>query len=54
MLKNNADLGFVTDPDGDRLAVIDNKGDIMIEENTLVLCVDEFLSKTKKKLSNCY
>ena len=48
VLKNNADLGFVTDPDGDRLAVIDNKGDIMIEENTLVLCVDEFLSKTKK------
>tara|TARA_B100000029_G_scaffold506200_1_gene588531 strand:- start:496 stop:1854 length:1359 start_codon:yes stop_codon:yes gene_type:complete len=47
VLKYSADLGLVTDPDGDRLAIIDNKGNIVIEENTLVLCVEEFLNKTK-------
>ena len=51
VLKHSADLAFITDPDGDRLAVIDNKGQIMIEENTLVLCADEFLNKTKSKNS---
>jgi len=49
VLKHSADLAFITDPDGDRLAIIDNKGKVMIEENTLVLCVDEFLSKTQNK-----
>ena len=49
VLKHSADLAFITDPDGDRLAVIDNKGKIMIEENTLVLCADEFLSKTNNQ-----
>ncbi len=49
VLENSADLAFITDPDGDRLAVIDNKGQVMIEENTLVLCADEFLSKTQNK-----
>ena len=47
VLKHSADLAFITDPDGDRLATIDNKGQIIIEENTLVLCADEFLNKTK-------
>ena len=45
--KHNADLAFITDPDGDRLAIIDNNGEVIIEENTLVLCVEEFLNKTK-------
>ena len=49
VLENSADLAFITDPDGDRLAIIDNKGQIIIEENTLVLCADEFLNKTKNK-----
>ena len=49
VLEHSADLGFVTDPDGDRLAMIDNKGNIIIEENTLALCVKEFLSQTKSK-----
>ena len=49
VLDCSADLALITDPDGDRLAVIDNKGQVMIEENTLVLCVDEFLKKTKKQ-----
>ena len=49
VLEHSADLALITDPDGDRLAVIDNKGQVMIEENTLVLCADEFLSKTNKQ-----
>ena len=49
VLEHSADLGFATDPDGDRLAIIDNKGKIIIEENTLALCVKEFLSQTKSK-----
>ena len=49
VLEHSADLALITDPDGDRLAVIDNKGQIMIEENTLVLCTDEFLNKTQNK-----
>ena len=49
VLEHSADLAFITDPDGDRLAIVDNKGKVMIEENTLVLCVDEFLSKTQNK-----
>ena len=49
VLEHSADLALITDPDGDRLVVIDNKGQIMIEENTLVLCADEFLNKTKNR-----
>jgi len=45
VLENSADLAFITDPDGDRLAILDNKGEIIIEENTLVICTDEVLSK---------
>ena len=33
-----ADIGFVQDPDADRLAVIDGKGTFIGEEYTLVLC----------------
>ena len=49
VLDNSADLAFITDPDGDRLAIVDNKGEIVIEENTLVLCIEEFLMQTKSK-----
>jgi phosphomannomutase len=34
----NADIGFVQDPDADRLAVIDDRGTYLGEEYTLVLC----------------
>ena len=51
VLEHSADLAFITDPDGDRLAIIDNKGQVIIEENTLVLCADEFLNKTQNKNS---
>lgn len=35
--QENADLGLATDPDADRLAVIDENGDPLVEEYTLVL-----------------
>ena len=34
----NADVGFVQDPDADRLAVVDDQGTYIGEEYTLVLC----------------
>lgn len=43
VIDNNADLGFATDPDGDRLSVIDNKGKPLGEELTLSMCVYYFL-----------
>jgi len=49
VLEHTADLAFITDPDGDRLAIIDNQGEVIIEENTLVLCVEDFLNKTKSR-----
>ncbi|QDU81242.1 Phosphoglucosamine mutase [Polystyrenella longa] len=38
-----ADIGFVQDPDADRLAIIDEKGTYIGEELTLALCVDHVL-----------
>lgn len=43
---NNADLGIVVDPDVDRLAFIDEKGDMFGEEYTLVAVADYILSHT--------
>jgi len=39
-----ADLGFATDPDADRLALVDGDGTAVSEEYTLVLAVDHVLS----------
>ncbi len=47
VIKENADFGIVVDPDVDRLAFIDNKGDMFGEEYTLVACADYVLGKTK-------
>ncbi|MDT0677427.1 phosphoglucosamine mutase [Autumnicola musiva] len=44
--QENADLGIVVDPDVDRLAFIDEKGEMFGEEYTLVACADYVLSKT--------
>ncbi|MBN1388343.1 MAG: phosphoglucosamine mutase [Bacteroidales bacterium] len=44
---NNADLGFVVDPDVDRLAVVAENGKCLNEEYTLVACADYILSKRK-------
>ena len=40
---SNADIGFATDPDGDRLSIIDNKGKPLGEELTLSLAIYYFL-----------
>lgn len=45
--KENADLGIVVDPDVDRLAFVDETGEMFGEEYTLVACADYILSKKK-------
>lgn len=44
---NKADLGFVVDPDVDRLAIVSEDGTFFNEEYTLVACADYILSKRK-------
>jgi phosphomannomutase len=41
----NVDIGFVQDPDADRLLVINEHGEIIGEEKTLVLCIKNVLQK---------
>ena len=43
VINNNADLGLATDPDGDRLSIVDNEGTPLGEELTLSMCVYYFL-----------
>ena len=45
VISNKADLGIVVDPDVDRLAFIDENGEMFGEEYTLVACADYILSK---------
>ncbi|WP_430468420.1 phosphoglucosamine mutase [Winogradskyella ouciana] len=45
VVKERADLGIVVDPDVDRLAFMDEKGEMFGEEYTLVACADYVLSK---------
>lgn len=45
VVKENADLGIVVDPDVDRLAFIDEKGNMFGEEYTLVAVADYILGK---------
>jgi len=47
VLKENADIGFATDPDADRLAIVDNAGTPIGEESTLVLAVESYLKYYK-------
>ena len=44
--KHNADFGIVVDPDVDRLAFMDENGNMFGEEYTLVACADWVLSQT--------
>ncbi|GAA3603959.1 phosphoglucosamine mutase [Flavivirga amylovorans] len=44
--KHGADFGIVVDPDVDRLAFMDENGEMFGEEYTLVACADYVLSKT--------
>ena len=46
MKEGKADLGFVVDPDVDRLAIVNEDGSMFGEEYTLVACADYVLSKT--------
>ncbi len=41
----NADIGFAFDPDGDRLAVVDENGNPLGEENTLVIASTTILEQ---------
>ena len=45
--KSKADLGFVVDPDVDRLAIVTNEGDMFGEEYTLVDVADYILQHEK-------
>ena len=46
VIKERADFGIVVDPDVDRLAFVDENGDMFGEEYTLVACADYVLSRT--------
>lgn len=45
VIKEKADLGFVVDPDVDRLAIVNEDGSMFGEEYTLVACADYILGK---------
>jgi len=47
VISNKADLGFVVDPDVDRMAIVSEDGSCFNEEYTLVACADYILSKRK-------
>ena len=49
VIENNADIGLASDPDGDRLSIVDNKGIAIGEENTLVLCANHYYDETRSK-----
>ena len=46
MKNGTADVGFVVDPDVDRLAIVMENGEMFVEEYTLVAVADYILSKT--------
>jgi len=41
-----ADIGFAQDPDADRLVICDERGEIVLEEYMLALCIKNVLQKT--------
>ncbi len=43
--RRGADVGFAQDPDGDRLAIVDDRGRYIGEELTLALCADHILAR---------
>lgn len=45
VIKESADIGFAQDPDADRLAIVNERGMPIGEENTIALVVDHLLSK---------
>ena len=49
VVSEKADFGLATDPDADRLALVDEKGKPFGEEYTLAIAIDEYLDSTKSK-----
>jgi len=47
--ERGADIGFATDPDADRIAVVSEKGDFLGEELSLALAAQYVLSRTKDR-----
>ena len=47
VINTGADIGFATDPDGDRLSIVSNNGNAIGEEYTLVLAVKNYLNYQK-------
>ena len=45
--EEKADIGFATDPDADRLAIVDNTGFPIGEESTLILALESYLKYHK-------
>jgi|TARA_B100001105_G_scaffold104953_1_gene84113 phosphomannomutase len=49
VIKNEAHVGFAVDPDADRLAVVNEKGQALGEEYTLVLAAEGYIKNKKSK-----
>ncbi len=49
--KHNADIGFAQDPDADRLVVVEDGGEVLSEEFTLVLAGESYLRKQKTDIA---
>jgi phosphomannomutase len=47
--ENKLDFGFAFDPDGDRLVVVNNQGEKMNPDSTLLLCIASALKMGKKR-----
>ena len=45
VIDNSADIGFAVDPDADRLAIVNEKGEAIGEEYTLVLAVEGYIKQ---------
>jgi len=43
--ENKIDIGFVHDPDADRLVIVNDKGEVISEENTIALAIENVISK---------
>lgn len=45
--ENKVDVGFVHDPDADRLVIINDKGEVISEENSITLAIENIVSKNQ-------
>lgn len=53
VLKNNCDIGFAFDGDGDRLGAIDNKGRMVFGDQLLLMFTKDLVSRHKKPKVVC-